>query len=711
MFLSWVGYSQSCPDYDKFMKEANRYASAKTPDYKKALANYTVARLSAEDCGISDKANKEIDAKIEALFIAIDRKRREAEDAKIIIENEKKRSDSLLVIAMAATTEATKARDEAITAEKKAQEEKIRAEEALRRQELAYSEATKSAKIAKEAQDKKTRDLELNLSKQFVKEAKEFLGKTFKHAKHIRISLLSKAHKLSVDYYESSRRLIADLAPELGSDFSSDVVFIQDRGLNDAVFSPNGEYVVVGGNNMSARVKKLYDTLPVFSFVRSHPIISLSFSSDNQNVAILSNNNEVQIFNVVTKVPKIITIDAPTKRIEFSPDGQYLLATCSDKTAQVYDLSGQRKFIIQHNKMINYAVFSPDGRYIVTSSMDKNIRVTDMTGRALFSNKHKGNVLYACASPDGQSFLSASADKTARLWDVNGKTIATINHTNIVQDVAFSADGRYLATASVDQTIQLCDAMGKNILTISCPAAVSYIDFSPDGKYLVAALANSSAHVYSLDGKFVGAVQHERNIKLARFCPDSRLLITLSDDGTARLSNVKSFVEFVDSTTTDYIFDVNSTKCLSNGLCLHRPTTKQGTKIFTPTGHASYKNQTLTIVNNKIKSIPAIEYASDIKDISLSPDKKDIMVVTSNVVQILGQEGEPLGIHAGSNIIGAAYSADGKKIIIQDDKYFKVYPIEAIYISSVAKVLGDIRFWDVSDISEQDKVNLGLKEE
>ncbi|MBE0670040.1 MAG: hypothetical protein IH588_05585, partial [Anaerolineales bacterium] len=109
-----------------------------------------------------------------------------------------------------------------------------------------------------------------------------------------------------------------------------------DNVVNFVVFSPNGKYVVSGGDDTTARV---WETITGNEIVR------------------MTHGNSVN-------------------SVDFSPDGEYVVSGSDDFTARVWEAStGKEISRMIHDDVVYSVTFSPDGKYVVSGSNDTTARV------------------------------------------------------------------------------------------------------------------------------------------------------------------------------------------------------------------------------------------------------------------------------------------------------------------------------------------------
>lgn len=194
---------------------------------------------------------------------------------------------------------------------------------------------------------------------------------------------------------------------------------------------------------------------------------------------------------------------------------------------------------------------------IATGSADCDLRIWDADAGLCMDKlrAHEEPIHWTAFSHAGGTLATASADGTAKLWSVEDRSsFRTLSdHQDWVQTIVFSPDDSKLLTASMDCSAKLWDIpTGICTRTVNaelCPLFSAA--FAPCGELavLAGAPASNSAKLWDLrspDG--AGAVfgpdgsggEHEDNVVDAQFSMDGSKVITGSQDGTAKLWDLRS---------------------------------------------------------------------------------------------------------------------------------------------------------------------------
>jgi WD40 repeat protein len=323
--------------------------------------------------------------------------------------------------------------------------------------------------------------------------------------------------------------------------------------IRSAVFSPDGQRIVTGWGQTAevwnAATGQLVATLQGDI---GEGAWSAVFSLDSQRIVTASRDLTARVWNAASG-QLLATLQGHTEPVfsaVFSPDGQRIVTASDDKTARVWDAaSGHLLATLQgHTDAVSRAAFSRDGQRIVTASDDKTARVWDAASGQLLATLqgHTDTVSRAAFSPDGQRIVTASEDNTARVWNAaSGQPLATLRgHTSYVVSAEFSPDGQRIVTASNDNTARLWSAVSVQLLATlhGDIGDAERAEFSPDGQRIVTASGDKTARVWNADsGQLLATLHgHAESVLSAVFSPDGQRIVTASGDKTARVWNADS---------------------------------------------------------------------------------------------------------------------------------------------------------------------------
>ncbi|MEA5558784.1 nSTAND1 domain-containing NTPase [Nodularia spumigena] len=277
--------------------------------------------------------------------------------------------------------------------------------------------------------------------------------------------------------------------------------------VQTAVFSPNGELIVITSSDRSVQISKSDGTAPKFlaghtGELNQKVVLGASFSPDSQMIATGGEDGTVQLWTTDGKLYK--TLQAGGDRVwgvSFSPNGELMASAHNDKTVKLWKRDGTLlKTLSGHRDAVRAVAFSPDDQIIATASNDKTVKLWKRDGTLLKTlSGHRDAVRAVAFSPDDQIIATASNDKTVKLWKRHGTLLKTLSgHGDTVRAVAFSPDGKTLASASKDETVILWDLQKnldiKQLLVFGCDWVRDYLKTNPNvsdnDKHLCDGVAN-----------------------------------------------------------------------------------------------------------------------------------------------------------------------------------------------------------------------------
>jgi len=332
-------------------------------------------------------------------------------------------------------------------------------------------------------------------------------------------------------------------------------------GVNEAIFTPDGECVVTAGHDGTVRFWDLDGkqlrlleghrkgaTTLVFS-----PFGTLLVSASSDDTArIWSNGKAVAVCKghrpyYKRKKRSTTSVQSFPMRVVMSPKGDRIATTAQDSTIRIWDLEGTELAVIKGlaTGMTFSAAqlrFSPDGEHLLTSHVaNRHAILWSLDGREVRRYEHRSGVSDCDLSPDGTLVLTGCRDRTARLWKLDGTIEVELKgHTGAVTTVAFHAGGRLLLTASDDGTVRVWGPDGSTVVILRGDGKpLTGATFSPDGTRALAVTEDHRVLVWSLDSERLATLRgHTATVHSARFSADGETVLTASRDGTARLWSV-----------------------------------------------------------------------------------------------------------------------------------------------------------------------------
>jgi len=192
---------------------------------------------------------------------------------------------------------------------------------------------------------------------------------------------------------------------------------------------------------------------------------------------------------------------------------------------------------------------SQDGTRFATTGADGTVTVRDAVTAAelLTLTAHEGGATAVAFSPSAELIATAGADATIRLWDATSgeETDRWSAPSGRLSHLAFDPDGRWLVAdddADGRPPLVLEVSSGREVTGLGTDD-LTYVAFSPDGSLIAGGTGGSSPTARIVDlatGDVTVLEGHVWGIYSVAFSPDGKQLATASNDGTARIWDVRS---------------------------------------------------------------------------------------------------------------------------------------------------------------------------
>ena len=445
--------------------------------------------------------------------------------------------------------------------------------------------------------------------------------------------------------------------------------------LDAAQFSADGRFVAMRDSDSGVLfVCEVATGQIIHTFQASAmQVVVMAFSPDNRRLVAggwsipLGADVNARLFDLVTgKEVSGALRGLPTcYAVAFSPDGGSLATSHSDGSIRIWSLSsGKRVFSLTgHTGTPQSLCYSSDGSRLLSAGADGLVKLWNMATAAevLCLEGHSQVVYSASFSPDGTKIVTASYDGTAKVWEVDTRPrMEVLEACRGIANARFSHDGRYMLTGGGygRGMIKLWDARTARLVRQFGEAEqTSGVDFSPDDRHVVSCHVGvvrvwgteSGTLLRTLEGHSASAY-----VISAHYSPDGECLVTASQDGTIRIWHAQSGEEL---------------RCFSDGI-------ERGSRfraVFAPDGRQIITTAFTGVLawlnadtGEKTKSIRGVG-SSNKFTCDFSPQGERMLVLHNEIARLLDRNTDEVLLdlrgHAGTNLEGAMFSPDGKRIV------------------------------------------------
>jgi WD40 repeat protein len=330
---------------------------------------------------------------------------------------------------------------------------------------------------------------------------------------------------------------------------------MHDDVINAIAISPNGEWVVSGSNDRTARVWEAATGKEISRMAHESFVNAVSFSPDGNWVVSGGSDNTVRIWNAATGGELLRKSHADSViSVAFTPDGKSAISGSSDGITRVWNATSGAEVV---HLIGSTGVVSPNGK-IAATSYKFNVWVwpieSDINQEVLRINQ----VGSSAFSSDNKTIAVGGTD--FQVWDiVAGQKILQDANAENVSVVAFSPDGKWLASAGKDLQIWDVDT-GQEVTRIKYTAGITSVAFSPDGGLIVSGGNDNTVRVWDVTtGKEIARMTHEVNdeyrveeiVSAVAFSPDGNFVVSGGFDRTVRIWEVNTGKEVTRMTLTE----------------------------------------------------------------------------------------------------------------------------------------------------------------
>ena len=318
-----------------------------------------------------------------------------------------------------------------------------------------------------------------------------------------------------------------------------------------ARLDPSGERIVTTRTNGSTVLWNVEET-PQELAVFGGPAQIAIFAGDDR-LATGELDGVVRLWDAASgELLREFAASRPAEEIIVSPCGRFLVTSEHDKVRAWELATGKRLASYEHEDQVTSIVCGPHGE-IVSSGRDGVAILYDVVRGSDRLRLTAGRWLTRAAiSPDGARIATADIDGIARVWSaLDGSTVSPpLAHNGIVNWVAFSPNGYSLATASFERAMRIWRLVTPSYERLRIhhsrdalrrEATIDKMFVAPDGEHVATVgKKDGVTRIWQVDGTLLAALESDARPVLARFAPRTERLCTLHDDGSVRVTALKT---------------------------------------------------------------------------------------------------------------------------------------------------------------------------
>lgn len=294
---------------------------------------------------------------------------------------------------------------------------------------------------------------------------------------------------------------------------------------------------------------RIYNTFSgnrVNTFNGSEDRQAVTFSDDGQKVALTSENDRIEIWDVATfqVLTSITTSGIRVGEVAFSQDGRSIAWAEEEGIITSWDVQTSMRLQSFESHDINERiVFSRDGKSLASVSVDNVIRIWDLESnlQPQPGTHHRKGPSRLIVSPDNSRVATRAYDGSIQIWDIKTKqhlkTLYSLPSREV--DLELSIDSSLLlVTSSLGGLISILDtSQDRCILELGVLSGyigfVGKTIFSPDGQKILIALPIGDIRVYDIrSGTILQTLsRHQSIIVNILTSADGKKIASVSTDG------------------------------------------------------------------------------------------------------------------------------------------------------------------------------------
>ena len=310
--------------------------------------------------------------------------------------------------------------------------------------------------------------------------------------------------------------------------------------VESVAISPDGQRILTTGDDRTARLwdartLKLLQTYDRPNTYRLPGVASSSFSRDGRR-AVLAGRTGAVVLDAANG-ESLKQLDGETQFAGFSSDGTRIVTTGTSSIRLWDAATGDALDRFDDQGAVLFAALSPDNKMLAYGGQRRVLVIRNLESGERVEQPMNTLVLSGAFSPAGDLLL-ASSENSSLLWNVrnaamirSGDRIGRID-AHSFSDRLVAMGSEVLETPRLDLVAKLPGTGGNDIMLSAVSA---------DGdRVLTLVTANNDARVWSRSGRLLSILEgHTDSVLSAAFTPDGRRVVTASQDGTARVWDLR----------------------------------------------------------------------------------------------------------------------------------------------------------------------------
>lgn len=314
-----------------------------------------------------------------------------------------------------------------------------------------------------------------------------------------------------------------------------------------ACFSPDGEYILTGGNDAVARLWHIESgEQTIVLSGHTQMIQSVAISRHMQYALTGSQDGTARIWDLSSgeQLQLLSGHENPVAHVQFSPDGELVLS--AGREVHLWSLSTGE--LMQTGPESDYfptsVSFSPDSHYVLEERLGfATIWGIKSHGRNPIVPHSNMELTSAAFSPDGRYLLADSYNENLiYLWEYTHSgddnrwvEIAKFDQNPRAESLAISSDNQFFVVGESGGIVRLRDIHTGDVVRVFSGLRLGtyHVELAPNGEFIFAQSIDGSDRLWAIDIQDRKSTIDDAVIK--GFSRDGRFILASASDGTTQI--------------------------------------------------------------------------------------------------------------------------------------------------------------------------------